>query len=171
MSFKNIEIFDGFLSIHEHDFVLNYCLEASYTYGEWDRPETPPTGMVHEIDETSEIYELFECKTEDLVLDPKVHHHYQVTDFKLNRMYINCFAPTECPYFHTDGQNGVTFLYYPQDTWDIDMGGETQFVVDDEIKGIFPIPNRMVMFDANILHRATTFRSRHRFTLAIKYGL
>jgi len=27
------------------------------------------------------------------------------------------------------------------------------------------------MFNANILHRATTFRSRHRFTLAIKYGL
>jgi hypothetical protein len=51
------------------------------------------------------------------------------------------------------------------------MGGETQFVIDDEIKGVFPIPNRMVMFNANILHRATTFRSRHRFTLAIKYGL
>ena len=155
-----VEVIDDFLSTDDAYSVLDYCRMASYTYGETDTSSTPPTGMVHEIDKTNEIYELFECKTEDLV-----------TDFKLNRMYINCFAPTECPYFHTDGQNGITFLYYPQDTWDIDMGGETQFVVDDEIKGIFPIPNRMVMFDANILHRATTFRSTHRFTLAIKYGL
>ena len=153
-----IKIFDKFLSIDEHKSVLKYCLKASYTYGEWDRPGTPPTGMVHEIDTANEIYKLFESKTKDLV-----------SDLNLNRMYINCFAPTECPYFHVDGE-GITFLYYPQDAWNIDMGGETQFIIDDEIKGIFPIPNRMVMFDAGILHRATTLRSKHRFTLAIKYA-
>ena len=152
-----IKIFDKFLSIDEHKFVLEYCLKASYTYGEKDRRETPPTGMVCGIDPTNEIYELFKSKTEDLV-----------TDLSLYRMYINCFAPSECPYFHTDGK-GITFLYYPIDTWNVDMGGETQFIIDDEIKGIFHIPNRLVMFDGTILHRATAFRSLHRFTLAIKY--
>jgi len=62
-------------------------------------------------------------------------------------------------------------LYYAVEEWNIEYGGETQFVVDDEIRGVFPFPNRMVMFDANILHRATAFRTGHRFTLAVKYGI
>ena len=159
MSSTGIEIYDDFLSSDLQNFVWEYCIESSYTYGEYDTPETPPTGMVHEI-EGNDIYKLFYEKTKDLV--PK--------NFNLYRMYVNCFAPSECPYFHTDGE-GITFLYYPQHTWDIDMGGETQFVIDDEIKGIFPIPNRLVMFDGNILHRATAFRNRHRFTVAVKYSL
>ena len=53
--------------------------------------------------------------------------------------------------------------------WDKDDGGETQFLMNDELYGILPIPNRMVVFSANLLHRATTFRNDHRFTVAIKY--
>ena len=34
---------------------------------------------------------------------------------------------------------------------------------------IVPKPNRLVGFDANISHRATTFRKDHRFTIAIKF--
>ena len=45
-----------------------------------------------------------------------------------------------------------------------------QFLIDDEIRGIPPFPNRLVCFDSNILHRATTFRDKFRFTLALKYG-
>ena len=30
-------------------------------------------------------------------------------------------------------------------------GGETQFLIDDEIKGVQPLPNRIVGFDANLL--------------------
>ena len=48
--------------------------------------------------------------------------------------------------------------------------GETQFLIDGEIKGILPKPNRMLGFDADLLHRATTFRDKHRFTIAIKYS-
>ena len=84
-------------------------------------------------------------------------------------MYVNCFSPNENPYFHTDGEDGITFLYYPDQGWELDDGGETQFYIDGEIRGITPVSNRMVYFDANIMHRATTFRSRHRFTLAVKY--
>jgi hypothetical protein len=51
----------------------------------------------------------------------------------------------------------------------VQEGGETQFIVDNEIYGVTPVPNRMVYFDASILHRATSFRNRHRFTVAIKY--
>ena len=116
--------------------------------------------MIHEISETSEIYKLFQSKTENLV-----------TEYPLDRMYVNCFAPGENPYFHIDGSHGVTFLFYAIEEWNIEMHGETQFFVDDQIYGVLPYPNRMIKFDANIMHRATSFRDRHRFTLAVKYSL
>jgi len=155
-----IEVLDRFLSKEEFDYVLSYCENASYTYGEVDIHGLPPTGMVHEIPETEHIYKLFQSKTKKLS-----------SDLELYRMYINCFAPSENPYFHTDGDPGdLTFLYYPTNVWKLNDGGETQFLVNNEIYGITPIPNRMVYFDASILHRATAFRDRHRFTVAVKYG-
>ena len=99
-------------------------------------------------------------KTKDLV--PK--------DMNLYRMYINCFAPSERPYFHRDGDTGITFLYYVNGTDDLNEGGETQIVEDGLIKGVLPISNRLVQFNANVLHRATTYRNSHRFTLAVKYS-
>jgi len=156
-----IKILDEFLSKEDFDYVLNYCQECSYNYGEVDSDDLPPTGMVHEIPETKLIYKLFESKTQKLV-----------SGLNLYRMYINCFAPSENPYFHTDGDSGdITFLYYPTQSWQLDDGGETQFLVDNEIYGVTPVSNRMVYFDASIPHRATTFRDKHRFTLAIKYGI
>ena len=154
-----LEIFDNFLSVDDVFLVLDYCVEASYNYGEFDSPEDLPTGMTHNIEKSSEIYELFHTKTKHLV-----------DDFVLNRMYINCFASSENPHFHVDGMDGITFIYYANDEWNLEMGGETQFYIDEEIKGVLPYPNRIIMFDSDIIHRATTFREGHRFTLAIKYG-
>ena len=53
--------------------------------------------------------------------------------------------------------------------WDLQEGGETQFYINDDIYGITPVPNRIVIFSANIKHKATTFRNNYRFTVAIKY--
>ena len=156
-----VEVIDDFLSTDDAYSVLDYCRMASYTYGETDTSSTPPTGMVHEICETDEIYKLFSSKTDLIAGD----------DLVLNRMYINCFAPTENPYFHTDcdEEGSITFLYYSSDEWYLDLGGETQFYANGQMAGVPPVPNRMVYFDSSILHRATTYRDRHRFTIAIKY--
>lgn len=156
-----IEIIDRFLSKEDFDNVVKYCVDALYKWGEVDSYNLPPTGMVHEIPETTDLYKLFASGTKKLA-----------PELTLYRMYINCFAPTENPYFHTDGGAGdITFLYYPTQFWNLNDGGETQFLVDNEIYGVTPIPNRMVYFNADILHRATSFRDRHRFTIAIKYGV
>ena len=159
-----IQVIDNFLSQEEFNFVLNYSKSALYAYGETDDKNHPPTGLVHNITKSKKIYKLFENKTKAFV-----------SNHKLYRMYINCFAPSENPYFHIDcsdekDDDEVTFLYYPNETWDLNDGGETQFFIDERIYGIAPIPNRLVYFNANLLHRATSFRDRHRFTVAIKYG-
>ena len=60
-----IEVIDDFLSEDDCYSVFDYCKMASYSYGEVDF-STPPTGMVHEIDETDDIYKLFQSKTENL---------------------------------------------------------------------------------------------------------
>lgn len=157
-----IKIIDQVFVREDSDYVFTYCEAASYVYGEADDYNLPPTGMTHEIKKGSLIYNLFELKTKPFVSN----------NHSLYRMYINCFAPSENPYFHTDGgSEDITFLYYANKTWDYQEGGETQFVVDNEIYGVTPIPNRMVYFDAGIPHRATSFRDRHRFTVAIKYGV
>lgn len=155
-----MKVVDTFLEPKDAEYVYRYCLTSSYTYGETDTDTTPPTGMVHEIKKTQRIYKLFNKKIQEIFVNPK--------DVNIYRMYVNCFAPSEKPYFHTDGDKGITFLYYVNDSWQLDDGGETQIIIDNEIKGILPIPNRLVGFDANLLHKATTFRNKHRFTIAIK---
>tara|TARA_B100000287_G_scaffold9552_1_gene9570 strand:+ start:138 stop:614 length:477 start_codon:yes stop_codon:yes gene_type:complete len=156
-----IKVVDHFLSEKESISILQYCCNVSYSYGEVDTRGFPPTGMVHDIKEDSEIYQLVKSKI--------IKSYREVRKLNLYRMYVNCFAPCENPYFHTDGDKGITFLYYANDRWELNDGGETQIVVNDEIKGILPIPNRIVGFDANLVHRATTFRFKHRFTLAAKF--
>ena len=89
----------------------------------------------------------------------------------MTRLYINCFASSERSHFHLDGKVGTTFLYYANDYLNLNDGGETQFIVDNNIFGVPPVRNRLVSFDANILHTATPFRDQHRFTVAIKYGI
>ena len=154
---NNLQIHDNFLSPLQLNSVKEYSIRASYSYGEYDFPGGPITGMISNIQENHDIYRLFHYKTRDLV--PK--------NMNLYRMYINCFAPSERPYFHRDGDTGITFLYYVNGTDDLNEGGETQIVEDGLIKGVLPISNRLVQFDANVLHRATTYRNSHRFTLAV----
>ena len=125
-----------------------------------DDEELPPTGMIHEIGDNEKIYDLFAQQ-----LTQKCSFLKGMT---LYRMYVNCFAPSENPYFHIDGE-GITFLYYPNLEWNLQDGGETQFYCDGNILGVAPVPNRLVMFDGEIVHRAVPFRDRHRFTVAIKY--
>ena len=161
-----INYIDNFLTEEQHNAVNQYCLNADYKYGESDRfDDTPPTGMVSDILDDSSVYNILEenifNKARELVEDKEIY-----------RMYVNYFAPSENPYFHIDGGEGdITFLYYPNLKWCIDDGGETQFLVDKNLYGVLPIPNRLLLFDASIMHRATSFRQSHRFTVAIKYEI
>ena len=155
-----MKVVDTFLEQKDAEYVYKHCLTSSYTYGETDTNTTPPTGMVHEIKKTERIYKLFKKRIQEVFTD--------LQNITIDRMYVNCFAPLEKPYFHTDGEKGITFLYYANSDWQLDDGGETQIIVENEIKGILPIPNRLVGFDAHLVHKATAFRNKHRFTIAIK---
>jgi len=158
----SIKIIDNFFEEKLHKKIHYQCLNSVYIYGEADNRNTPPTGMVSNISDSDEMYKIFSSKI--------LEKFPEMVDRNLYRMYINCFAPSENPYFHVDGPSGgVTFLYYPNISWNINDGGETQILIDNQISGILPLPNRIIKFDAALLHKATTFRNTHRFTIAIKY--
>ena len=156
-----IEVFDNFLSEVDYTDVVRYCMAAPYTYGEVDYPGAKPTGMIHSVDETSWIHNLFRSELDEIV---------DVTEHPFDRMYVNCFAPNEVPDYHVDGKQGYTFLFYVNQRWNLKMQGETQFLINNQITGVLPYSNRMIQFDATLRHRATSFTNRHRFTLAVKYG-
>lgn len=184
-----IDIIDNFLSDEEFNFVINYCLDAPYFYGEADNQDTPVTGMVHNVwydgmDEElhlpEEIIPIGAMGTDAIytkrfydIFTSKINEKYAECDKKyITRLYVNCFSPNDNPYFHTDDAEGVnskTFLFYPTPGYNINDGGETQFEIDGALYGVSAIPNRLVSFPAQVLHRATSFRSRYRFTVAIKY--
>ena len=159
-----IKIFDNLLSkdlqikIHKELLLLNYVEE-------YDRPNEKPTGFASEIYKTSPIYDIFTNILSGID---------ELKDKKLYRSYVNKFLPREIPFFHTDHytKDSYTALYYSlENKVNIDELGETQFYLNelDEIKGILPIPGRIIIFNSNILHRATSFRNIDRYTIAFKY--
>lgn len=152
---------DNFLSPEEFLEISQYCMDAEYRYGEADDYNLPPTGMINEIQPREDFFSRLKTRLKEK--EPIIKN------MSFYRMYVNCFAPGENPYFHEDGR-GITFLYYANMKWDLQNGGETQFYIDGNILGIPAVPNRLVMFDGMIQHRATSFRDGHRFTVAIKYN-
>lgn len=137
-------------------------INLEYHYGEQDNKDTPPTGMVSDLPEDSSIFvtlkEIYE----------KSEHHKLYP--RLDRAYVNLFAPREVPFYHTDG-DCTTLLYYANPIWDWNEGGETKFIneIDQDVESVAPVPGRIVIFDGRMKHTATSFRNMHRFTVALKF--
>lgn len=165
----DIEIKDNFLSKFEHHNILNECINSNYVYGETDNQDNsdpnPPTGMTSHLENGFYCFDILINQINKTFPNLRIIDDYPIS-------YINCYAPRENSYFHTDTEEsytGYTLIYYPNLKWDLHDGGETQFYVDGKIIGIPPIPNRIIKFKVPILHRATPFVDRHRFSIAFKY--
>ena len=76
----------------------------------------------------------------------------------LPNVYTNLLRSGDRPKAHVDNvsQNNRTVMFYTNDQWHRDWGGETVFYdLDDEItKAILPKPGRVVSFDGRIPHSA-----------------
>ena len=93
---------DNFLTPEEFRKVYEYCITAEYFYGEADDYGLPPTGMINQIQTREDIFVMFKTKLKEKIPE--------LQGLQLYRMYVNCFAPSENPYFHQDGK-GLTCLY------------------------------------------------------------
>lgn len=151
-----IKIHDDFLGSTVQQAIFKQCHKLYYMMGELDREDCPPTGMISQLEAS------------DMIIPEIISQKLNRPVSSLIRFYVNYYAPGEAPYFHDDG-DCITCLYYPNNTDNIDEGGETQFIMDNQIKAVPHVPDRLIEFDGRIPHKATSFRSTYRFTIAAKY--
>ena len=158
----DILVIDNFFTRKIHLDLNRFCQNTTYIFNEFDRPGAPLIGGSHIINPQDGIFNFLSKSIKDKVEILKNTKCYKQT--------INIFIPNENPYFHVDSKDlSYTCLYYPNLSYSLDEGGETQFLINNEIRGILPKPNSLVVFDGRIEHKATSFRTQHRFTYAIKY--
>ena len=75
---------------------------------------------------------------------------------RLRRVHSNLRLYGDVQFPHTDLAGGVTTLYYANPEWDENWMGETVFYDQNRepIYAVAPKPGRVVVFDADIVHRA-----------------
>ena len=165
---EDITIYDDLFTKNEIEQIRDRVLcNCPFFYGESDDGYTPPVGFVCDFGKLQFNRE-FQQLLDDFA-DKIYEKDEKIKNMKLRRIYLNYFSPNDNPYFHTDGSDITTCMYYLNPELSLDEGGETQFLINDEIKGVRSKPGRLVIFDGKLLHRATSFLTQARLTLVFKF--
>lgn len=156
-----MEVIDNIYSFQTNSEIYKEVFNLPYHIGELDDIGFEPTGVVAELTD----------KDDKLVnyLSGVINEHLPHLR-NVQRTYVNLFQAGEQPNWHVDGACTTVLIYVMPQELNLSEGGETQFWMDDKIIGIKPKPCRMVVFDGRIDHKATSFKSFPRFTIAFKYG-
>lgn len=156
-----IYCFDDVLLDSDIDLFLQEIKDFPFYFGETDGPGGIETGLICELDKNLPLSQY---------LIEKACSNFEILkSLEIYRIYINLFKPAEDANFHIDGEEIITCLFYMNRENNINEGGETQFLIEDFTVGIRSIPGRLCLFPGKILHKATPFRAKHRFTVALKF--
>lgn len=98
-------------------------------------------------DEDSVIKDIWEC----------INFSFTQDGFNLQpaRVIGNLYAHGDSSWLHIDSprENDWTAIIYLNETWDLNYGGETVIVKDNEIEKAFaPTPGKFILFKSNLLH-------------------
>ena len=147
-------IIDDYLPELEHKEIWNYCNFTQYNLAEADTEETHQK-IVSGLD------------IRNLSNFPRT-----LEGEELSTAHINYYVPNEHSSFHQDSDRSeaLTLIYFPCPTYDINEGGATELIINDEIVGVRSKANRALIFKSVLWHRATPFHTKQRFTVALKYG-
>lgn len=88
-----------------------------------------------------------------------IDHGLREDGFNLRpqRILANLFAHGDSSWIHTDSKNSAdwTAILYLNDYWDINWGGDTVLIEDNEIlHACAPTPGKVFLFRSDILHGA-----------------
>ena len=161
-----IEVFDNTISNEDQDEVRYIISKSHFKYGITDDSNKPPSGLKSTNVPLPIIQKIVSFANSQ-------SKNVNFSEFQVESVVVNLFISNELPYFHTDIIKGITIVYYCNETYPFDELGETQFLIKDNngyeyIQGVQPKSGRIVIFTGSISHRATTFRSKPRFTIAIQ---
>jgi hypothetical protein len=172
---KELIVIDDFLSEEDHHKIFTTTVKAPYMpiddsiTDEFPDPLSGQSGYnaKEDIDgETTQI--LLEQAMMHNELIPIVSTKYMLTIF-------NKYDPKTPTYFHWDTkspESGWTLIYFPHThEYNFKMGGETQILVDNQIVGVLPLPNRLMAFDGSLWHKGTSFtHDDYRYSVAIQFN-
>jgi SM-20-related protein len=121
---------------------------------EFDRKGTMMRGFVAN-------FNLAACKDDPIVkaVTAQAQAYFPATRLTLYRMYCNNNVYGDMSYPHRDCQperaHDLTAVFYANERWEQDWGGETLFYDDegDAVACVSPRPNRLALFHGAILHR------------------
>jgi len=159
---KEIYVFDNVFSSPERFHHIAIAQQANYSLGSnsnhifRNQSDTFFMCFLYDRDgEESEIFNQFgfmRSKNIDVLMDA-------IDNYKLRRSWIIVSSPLTKYYWHVDvsdpSNKSKTLLYYVNDKWDEEWGGETMFSNDDgECEYCVPYkPGRIVIFDGSIAHK------------------
>ena len=103
----------------------------------------------------------------------KIHEKFDII-VKLKRVVINAQTFGDMSEIHVDSPDGgITVLYYINEVWDKEWGGETVYYEKEEpVVNVLPKSGRIVFADSRIMHvgRSPTRQCIVvRYTLALKF--
>jgi hypothetical protein len=153
-----IVVIDNFLHPDTFRHVAAELTTLHHWQPEVDFPGAAPVGETCDLPNTTQTYRAIVQELKKLFPAAWV----------VDRFYVNRFQPREVPQFHQDGEVVTCVFYADPGNWTPHDHGETQVLINAEIRGILPLPNRMLVFDGRLLHRATSFQTRRRHTIAAK---
>ena len=156
-----MKIYDDNLSYLEVKSIYTQCVYERKTYRlDRDKKNTYHNAIASELPKTDPLFDRFYKIINS--------HEPNLKLENLQRAGINLYLPNTKMFHHTDGPV-ITTLFYINPIFDISEGGETQLVINDEIVCVRPKPGRLVVFDGEIEHIATSFATMPRITIFFKF--
>tara|TARA_Y100000385_G_scaffold276113_1_gene321448 strand:- start:267 stop:773 length:507 start_codon:yes stop_codon:yes gene_type:complete len=166
---KELIVIDDFLSKEDHHEIYNLTMKRKWNSIN-DSEDDPLSGQSgynsgDRFHERGTQIILSEC-----LVYPNLK---KILETEYGQTLYNKYEPKTPTYFHTDSDDGGwTLIYFPDIAeYDYQMGGETQILVDNQIVGVLPLPNRLMAFDGSLMHKGTSFTNNQlRYSLALQFG-
>jgi hypothetical protein len=157
---SDIQYFDNCFSPEEFTSMYGYlCNQPKWKFGAKSRPDK--NKFMDEVSGISDGDSTMFWRME--LSDDKYFSEYifsrvkEITnsDWDIEMIYANGQTFGQGGSLHIDHPDGYTFLIYNNIHWDLQWGGKTFFVDEDEETSlVFPIPNRAILFPGTIYHYA-----------------
>jgi SM-20-related protein len=167
---KLIEIYDDVFPPYLRQHHILFAQQSSYTLN-----RNASSGIQWQLNDTfflslfspQDVF-LFKFENDDLIK--------KISEYELQKSWIICSSPLSNYFYHTDCnpfENKITVLYYLNNRWDRNWGGETLFANESgecEVAVEYK-PGRVVIFDSAIEHKPaaiSTYADEFRFIFVMQ---
>jgi SM-20-related protein len=170
---RSIFIIDNVLVGDQIHAICQEVMSLPFHFGELDFKGDEYPISAHELDtnRSAQISTLTQSVTALLGMQfPDLTH-------RLERAYVNQVRYGDMTYPHTDASGksrNVTAIFYANDSWNRQFGGETNFYDyrGENLCAVLPRPGRVVLFHGSIEHNGsppTRITTLPRYTVVFKF--